>query len=223
METIEEVKTETKVMYWQNPEAENAKRNAVKDAARALEDLYSVYEFGSISMIPTDVTSWITQRTFETNPELKKLAQTIKLSSLNYEVPGWIRKQGEAISRFNVSREKTIQQLDFILQDKNKFHVQSEKLEQLFSSSEAYRKYYTNEQVKRLELCKRFISVLRDAGISEITFNSTTIWQAPAMNPPLLRVFKNKFYPCHYYITSGMLNYNAPTIQPFDYEINVDL
>jgi hypothetical protein len=217
MEAIE-VKTTEKVLYWRDTEAENRTMAGAEAAARALNELMSHYKFKDVmTEIPTNVNEWMITRTMQVNPKLAKLAQTYKLESLKFEVPSWIQKAGNAFSNWHATKSTHIQFMRFLIQKEEFFTVDQDALENEFETSESYRKYLTQpEQIKRLEECRTFMSLLKSADINDSKFLSLF---GRAGNP-WVRIIGDQFIICKEYVLNGAMHQNAPVMQERNYYLD---
>lgn len=212
-----EVKTTEKVLYWRAEEAENRTTAGAEAAARALNELMSHYKFKDVSEIPVNVQEWTTKRTLETNPKLAKLAQTYKLESLKFEVPDWIQKAGNAFSNWHAMKSTHTPFMRFLIQKAEFFTVDPDALENEFETSGAYRKYLTQpEQIKRLEECRTFMSLLKSADINDSKFISLF---GRAGNP-WVRIIGDQFIICKEYVLNGAIHQNAPVMQERSYYLD---
>jgi hypothetical protein len=214
METTEVTNEVKRVLYWRDAEAENKTRSSAEAAARALNELMSHYKFKDISEIPANVQEWITKRTLETNPKLAKLAETHRLESLKFEVPDWIKRAGNAFSNWHATKSTHIPFMRFLIQKEEYFIVNADALETEFESTS--RKYLTDpEQLKRLDFCRRYISMLKDllkdADLPESIHSYVKIFGR--LGNPYIRIVNEQIICCKEFVLSGEKLLAAPVAQ----------
>lgn len=234
METIEatEVKrvlyakdeaTETRLK--KETEAEHAKKvKLASECAQVLNNVYKHYAFQNVSEIVSDVEAWKLKRVFECNPKLAELAKVHKIESLKYDVPDWIQEASRAFDRWNSSKSNFTQVLQYVTKSGDEFIVDVFKLNEDYQTKlselekqfdRTTRKYFTTEdQLKRLDQCKRFISVLNEAGI-DYPGKFTTYFKFTGC--PFLRTIGNKYVPCLEYILDGSMYPGAPLNRDANY------
>lgn len=201
MEATIEKAEQTRILYYQNTGLENQFRQAVQQTAQALNNVYTHYKFKDVSEIPSEVSAWIEKRTLEVNPTLAEMAKTIKLSSLNYQVPEWIKKAGDAFSQWHSSKSTHLQYMPYVKQDGETFVPDSELVELVIEKNPACRKYLNAEQIKRLNTCKKYIEVLKEAGM--LSIDTFTFLGGRVFSTPLLRIVEGNWYPCLEYVIDG--------------------
>lgn len=235
--TTEQVK---RILYFEDKEAIARTTNGAKAVAKALNDVFKHYKFKEPSEIPTDVAAWTLKRTLEVDKKLAALAKVHKLESLKYEVPQWIKDAAASFAQWNSNKSGYTQYLQYVMRvDESNtdprfessrainpflknlyseaFRVDSLKLEELFESSGAYRRYLTGPQLERLELARRWVILLKDSGFK---FPDDFQVYGKIYNLPFVKIVNGEIVPSTSFVLHGTrLPATSPMVQS---ETNVD-
>lgn len=214
METITEQKKE-RVLYFRDTQAENRVKLGAECAAIALNNLFDKCKFlKTVSEVEKDPHAWAKKMMFQNNKKLAQLATSFQESALKLDIPDWIAEQRDAMISWNDHKNSHTQFLQYTYQEGETFKVNYEQLENLFETNDTYRKYFTGQQLVRLEYCKTFIKLLNDAGF---TYPSQFITHFKQNGCPFARVVNGKYVPNKEYVLDGTLHPNAPMYREADY------